>query len=456
MAAPARAPAGEHPNEAEQITLLSQFLKFNIPVNALIAASMFAIWYFTRFWSILIIASSVAAYIGVLWFARRRLRQGQITLAVFCIALGAIALDLSGEFLSAGSVLPTLALLTLWPVMLALPHLRKRPMVILMGVSTAAAAALSGLSFAGDQIGLMHAVPWWVPLAVNAFCMPLFVGFLCLAVWHYSSHLETTVTQLRTANAQLHESERILEQRVAERTQQLAEQNAKLMRLDDMKTQFVSNASHELRSPLTSIRAFSELLADDPGLSDTQLEFARTINLESERLSRLTNDLLDLSRIESGVVAWQPKPVDLRREIGKLVEAQWIVARQKGLALEEDLPDELPAVLADADALRQVLLNLTNNALKFTEEGRITVAAHAAPERVHVAISDTGPGISAEDQARVFERFYQAGNILTEKPQGAGLGLAICREILAQHGSELHVESALGQGSCFSFDLPLA
>ncbi len=446
---------GEASTQAQE-RQLGQFLKYNIPVNVFITAAVFAMWYFTRFWTLLVITTLVFSYIIGLLVARGLVRRHRIEGAVFCIAGGAVVLDLVGQVLSGGTVLPTMALLTLWPVVLALPYVRRRSLFILMIVSTATAMLLAILQWTGDPVGVRTSVPLWLSLAANSFCIPVFVGFICLVIWHYGSQLHDAVAQLRLANASLRESERALEQRVEERTIQLARQNEQLTRLDEMKTRFVSTASHELRSPLSSIRAFSELLTDDPDLNETQLEFARAINAESERLTRLASELLDLSRIQSGVVDWHPLPLDLHVEMGKLAELQARPAQLKGILLEFDLPNTLPRVSADPDALHQVLLNLTNNAIKFTLAGRVVVSALSVDNAVRITVADTGLGISETDQRHIFDRFYQAGNVLTEKPAGAGLGLPICREILAQHGSELHVESELGLGSRFSFDLPLA
>ncbi|MBV9121311.1 MAG: HAMP domain-containing histidine kinase [Chloroflexi bacterium] len=437
-----------------QAQRLRQFLKFNIPVNVVISASMFLIWAFFPFWTVPIIGGLVAGYAIELWYARVLVLRRQLEAAVFHIAGGAMVLTIAGMYLGGGLVLPILAVLALWPVMLALPYVSARSLLILACMSTASGIALAVLSFAGDLVGISRVVPFWIPMLANAICLPTFIGFMCQMVWHYSSRLSDTLVQLRMANGALVESERSLERKVDERTRELARKTEELLKLDQMKTQFVSNASHELRSPLTSIRAFSELLADDPSLTDEQSEFARTINLESERLSRLATRLLDLSRMEAGVVEWHFMPLDLLGEIRNLAEAQRPVASVKGLELRINLPLDLPFVRADRDALRQVLLNLTNNAIKFTDTGWVEISAIPDERHVQVVIEDTGPGISPADQERVFERFYQAGDPLTDKPAGAGLGLAICREILAHHDSELRLFSTLGEGSRFSFVLP--
>jgi signal transduction histidine kinase len=242
---------------------------------------------------------------------------------------------------------------------------------------------------------------------------------------------------------------------LARKVDELARKNAELLKLDELKTGFISTASHELRTPLTSIRAFSELLADDPCLDQTQREFALAINLESERLTRLANDLLDLSRMQAGAARARLRPVDLHAALGRLLQEQRPLADRQGVALDLFLPRKLPEVVADPDGLWQVLLNLTDNALKFTQVGFVVLSAKEVDGAVSVLVSDTGPGINEADLPHVFEPFYQVQNVLSGKPRGAGLGLAICREIVEQHGSELRVESILGEGSRFSFQLPV-
>jgi signal transduction histidine kinase len=445
--------AREEPSPAE-VRRLGQFFTFNIPVNYLIAVIMLALWLIFHFWSLLVIGILVVANIAALYWARGQLSRGRVQASALGIAAGVIVQVLAGMYLSGGVVLPLLALLTLWPVVIALPYLGKTALLWLMVSSTACGAILGLLSLAGDRVGLSQAVPSWVWMSVDAFCIPVFTGFLCQFVWHYSSNLQDALSRLRSANIALQSSERELEHKIAERTQELAEKNQQLMKLDEMKTRFVSNASHELRSPLTAIRAFSELLAEDPSLDGRQAEFARIINSETERLAHLASDLLDLNRIEEGALQSRPRSVDVRSELELLMSSQQPLARRKGLTLRLDAPPDLPDVCTDPDGLRRVLLNLIQNALKFTERGAIVIAAAPDGNHVRIAVSDTGVGISPTDQPHVFERFYQAGNLLTEKPAGAGLGLAICHEILALQGAELQLESILGQGSTFSFKLP--
>jgi Na+/proline symporter/nitrogen-specific signal transduction histidine kinase len=242
-------------------------------------------------------------------------------------------------------------------------------------------------------------------------------------------------------------------------TSELRAANRRLRELDRMKDDFVSTVTHELRTPLTSMRAFAEILLDNPALDLPQRErFLRIVIEEIERLSRLINQVLDLSKIESGRVEWAIADVDL----GELVEESATAAAQlladRRAELELTVPDGVPSVPADRDRVKQVLLNLLSNAAKFCdeEEGRVAVELAVEDGVVRVDIRDNGPGIDPADHEVIFDRFRQGGQTMTERPPGTGLGLPISREIIRQLGGELWVDSAPGKGSTFSFVLPRA
>ncbi|MEI6558354.1 MAG: sensor histidine kinase [Rhodospirillaceae bacterium] len=248
-----------------------------------------------------------------------------------------------------------------------------------------------------------------------------------------SSELERTSAALRAANEQLRE-------------------------LDRMKDDFLSTVTHELRTPLTSIRAFSEILYDDPELAlEQRQEFLGLIIKESERLTRLINQVLDFAKIESGQVAWVIEPVDLGEVMEQAAAATGSLFRDKGVVLKMLIAHGVPQVQGDYDRLMQVAVNLLSNAVKFTPaEGRVEVTVRSEGNFGRVDVRDTGPGIAAKDKEIVFERFRQVGNTMTSKPQGTGLGLAICLRIVEHLGGRIWVESTLGQGAVFSFVVPRA
>jgi two-component system phosphate regulon sensor histidine kinase PhoR len=220
--------------------------------------------------------------------------------------------------------------------------------------------------------------------------------------------------------------------------------------------EFVSNVSHEFRTPLASLKAMVETL-ENGALEEPKVarDFIGRIHKEIDRLNSLVGDLLELSRLERGQTELRLSPIDL----GSLVEevrAQFQArAKAKGIALEIDLPDGLPQVMGEPDRLRQVLVNLLDNALKFTPDGgRVKVSASDKGHAVEVSLSDTGIGIPAEHLPHIFERFYKVDR--SRRDQGIGLGLAIAKHIILAHGGEVRVNSEEGRGSTFSFTVPKA
>ena len=236
--------------------------------------------------------------------------------------------------------------------------------------------------------------------------------------------------------------------------------NARLQELDKLKDSFVSTVSHELRTPLTSIRSFSEIIYDSPDMPAKQREeFIGIIVKESERLTRLIDDVLDITTMESGNLEWQMKILDPKDVIEEAIAATAGLFPQGGdIVLQSDLPDSLPAVYVDADRLTQVLINLISNAAKFCdpEDGAVWITAQAEEGSLKVSVRDNGIGIDPGDHKKVFERFRQVGNQMSGKPRGSGLGLPICTEIINQFDGEIWVESQLKQGATFSFRIPAA
>jgi len=236
----------------------------------------------------------------------------------------------------------------------------------------------------------------------------------------------------------------------------LGSAHQELLQMDDMKTNFLANVSHEFRTPLTSIRSFSEMLLSYESEEEVQREFVSIINAESERLTRMINDVLDITKIESGEMDWRMELVDLGELLEEAAKTHGPLIRQHGLSFVAEVQPPLPPLTGDRDRLRQVLGNLLGNALKFTREGSITLATQVREGEVEISVADTGPGIAPDDQQRIFEKFQQVGSVLTDKPEGTGLGLSICREVVEHHGGRIWVESTPGKGSTFHAVLPAA
>ena len=251
-----------------------------------------------------------------------------------------------------------------------------------------------------------------------------------------------------------------LEQKSAEleaATRELRSANDRLKELDRLKDDFMSSVTHELRTPLTSIRAFSEMLLEDPRIDlEERKRFLAIIVSETERLTRLVNQVLDMAKIESGHAEWQTGEVDLIQVIEQAAASTSQLFKDKGVMLELALPAQVPTLLADRDRLVQVVLNLLSNAVKFVsrDSGAVWVTLSHSADGLRVDVRDNGPGLSAEEQQVVFEKFRQGGNTMTDKPQGTGLGLPISRQIVEHYGGRLWVESRAGEGATFSFLMP--
>ncbi len=260
-------------------------------------------------------------------------------------------------------------------------------------------------------------------------------------------------SQIRGYARALEEKSRSLEQATGE----LRAANEQLQSLDHLKDDFMSSVTHELRTPLTSIRALSELMLDNPDIEpEERAEFLGIIVSESERLSRLVNQVLDLAKIEAGAAEWHSTDVDLCALVQDAVRASSELFRERGAVVALDLPEAVPTLRADPDRLTQVMLNLLSNAAKFVprEGGRVEVALRREGDGLVVSVRDNGPGVPAAERATVFEKFRQGGDALT-RPPGTGLGLPISRQIVDHFGGRMWLESEPGRGACFAFRLPL-
>ncbi len=245
---------------------------------------------------------------------------------------------------------------------------------------------------------------------------------------------------------------------------------AKAEDANEAKSAFLSTVSHELRTPLTSVLGFAKIIRkrleekifpnvtiDDQKIKRTMKQVSENLDVvvsEGERLTTLINDVLDLAKIEAGRMEWHMKPIFLQDAISRAIASTHSLFEGKGISLKKNIPTDLPLIQADEDKLIQVVINLLSNAVKFTDKGKVMVEAYLDNGQIIVEVQDTGIGISEEDKHKVFERFRQAGDTLTDKPKGTGLGLPICREIIEHHGGIIWMKSEPGVGSTFFFSLP--
>jgi signal transduction histidine kinase len=271
----------------------------------------------------------------------------------------------------------------------------------------------------------------------------------------YSTQASTAIENARLYEA-LGQANLTLEEKVQERTKNLVEANERLRELDQVKSNFISLVSHELRTPLTAIKGFIVTLYhyDKEIPAEKRRIYLGVLNEETDRLTRLINELLDIARIESGRMDIQWKLVSVPETTQRVFDALAVKAGTVGLI--KDFSEDFPKLVADPDKLEQVLMNLVGNALRYSpEQGAIRVSGRRHEGGVILEVQDQGPGIAFAELEKVFEKFYRLDNETNRKNPGTGLGLPISRALVNLHGGKIWVESEPNQGCCFRFTLPL-
>jgi len=251
------------------------------------------------------------------------------------------------------------------------------------------------------------------------------------------------------------ENARLFEE-VQERTRELAHTVEELEIASQHKSQFVANMSHELRTPLAAILGYAELMQEgfyEP-LGQKSLDALTRIRSNSKHLLGLINTVLDIAKIESGQFTLNMAEYAIESIVETVRSATESLAQNKKLTLKTEVMKSLPIGLGDEQRLTQVLLNLVGNAIKFTDTGEVRVTARVVSSHFAISVTDTGPGIPEEHQARIFEQFHQVDSSNTKAKGGTGLGLAIAKQIVEMHGGRIWVESALGKGSTFQMEIP--
>jgi len=311
---------------------------------------------------------------------------------------------------------------------------------VAVGLRSAVRAFMGGLP--GENAGIYLAVDWLGALAA--------VSFLVLRR-RYGIFIESA-SIVREYEHEFAEKER--------EARSLAQINEELRRLDELKSEFLAMVSHELRTPLTAIVGYSRLLLRQVHgpLTDKQKEHQEAIFRSAQRLTDLINELLDVSRLESGRVELTPRPVDARLVVDHAIAVVAVAAQAKRIQISNEVTAEASAVSADPERLQQVLVNLLSNAVKFTPDGgRVTVASGRHKDQVWIAVTDTGVGIPRDELARIWDPFYQVESTLRRRHGGSGLGLTIVRRLVELHGGLVRAESdGENRGSRFTFTLPVA
>jgi signal transduction histidine kinase len=270
--------------------------------------------------------------------------------------------------------------------------------------------------------------------------------------------LSTNDHTIRDLNANLETKVRVRTKQLSKSRRSLKRSLAKMREYDRLKTEFFSNISHELRTPLTMILAPVERILDRQRgqLPDAAINMLEMVRVNAGRLLELINKLLDFSKLEAGRMQLVRGAVDVNSLVSELAGAARPLCEQRGIELKVDTDPTLPVFAADKDKLDIVISNLLSNAIKFTPSGgRVTLFTNLSGQRAEVAVSDTGIGIKSEDHGRIFERFVQVDGSSSREFSGTGLGLSLAKELVELHGGEIHVQSAIGRGTRFWFNLPL-
>jgi signal transduction histidine kinase len=359
------------------------------------------------------------------------------------------------------AIFATLVLSVIWDAQIASAVYYFTLVVLASGMvlrprTTFAFATLSALFIAGlivlsaviwsfqDEAFVRHVIGATIPAMVLCYLM-------ALVAWIYGNSLEGALArlaeqarELQEANEEIRAFSQAMEAKVEERTHELRE--------------FVAMVAHDLRNPLTVVRGYSEVLEEEltPSASQRQRQAVQTITKNTGHLIDLTEDLLQVSRLTTDAIQFEMEPLPIELVIEEVCTSFEPQLAEKRLGLKVELSPELPPVLGDPSHLSRVLSNLVGNACNYTPSGAIIVGARPVNGCVQVSVSDTGIGIPAADQKRLFTHFFRGEHELVRSSKGSGLGLLIARSIVEAHGGEIWVESEVDRGSTFHFTLPIA
>ncbi len=347
--------------------------------------------------------------------------------------------------------------------------------IILAGMSSSGMrdsfiiANLSSIAYTGMvALEYMEALPHYAVLGIvvpsgKTQVVLVFINLFFLNIIAYLSSLFFTrlkkrELELADVKATLEQYNISLEGLITERTKYLQKALVQAKTADQLRQEFIADVSHELRTPLNSILGFSGVLMGniDGELNEQQYNDVQAIQTSGEHILDIINDILDLSKIEAGMMDLSPASLSLHDMLREVVTTSHSLLKEKSVKFEIDIKDELPPVMADEKRCRQIVLNLLGNAVKFTDEGIITVSARLARQEVVISVVDTGIGIKEEDLPFVFEKYRQFEHTSSRHVVGTGLGLTIAKRLVEMHGGRIWVESTYGEGSVFSFTLPLA
>jgi signal transduction histidine kinase/ActR/RegA family two-component response regulator len=441
----------------EQSRRLQTFLKADVFPNALGVILLTGCLVYFPFPHLEALIAVVAINLGILFWSIHLANKGRIELPIMMVT-GMMWFIALAAALVVPLTLPIMGLLCVWPLAIALPYLGTRALFRMCIFGTVMAALVGATVWRGDPDGVSDILPDWVKNSTVHWLFPMFTGLVALLLYQFSSRLTQTIGRVNEANEELKRSEAELERKVAERTAELAASRDMALEATRAKSTFLANMSHELRTPLNAIIGYSEMLEEelgDEGMDDFVGDVTK-VNAAGRHLLTLINGILDLSKIEAGRMELFVERFDLDRLLAEVEDMVRPLIQQRNNKLVVDKTvDPLGELVADQVKVRQILFNLLSNATKFTEGGTITLQVTEAPgDRLSIAVSDTGIGMTPEQQAKLFEPFQQADASTTKKYGGTGLGLTISRHFAEMMDGSLELTSAPDEGSTFTLGLP--
>jgi signal transduction histidine kinase len=446
---------------------MQQYARWASPPNLLFAALLVVMYPYTGSVLTLILAvlllGNAACSLVAHGLAARSRPAAAVLWQVSSLWLIALLLGISFGI----SAFAPAAMCAILPIAAAVPYVSQRTLLRMAVISAAVVGACA--VFVVVPPPLAGAAPEWAVRQLeripNAIGVTILMAVCGLSLWHTRFTLGEALARVQLANRVLEESERSLEDEVRKRTAELERSQREValardeaLAANQRKSAFLASMSHELRTPLNAIIGFSEVMEARlfGELSEKQHEYVRDIHDSGQHLLSLINDIIDLSKVETGRVELSPSRFDLPAAVGNAVTLMKERATRSGIRLVQKLDPTIGSITADERKLKQVLINLLSNAVKFTNEGgSVTLRVERSDPGIHVSVTDTGIGIAPEDQAIVFEEFRQASR---DRPreEGTGLGLALARRLVELHGGRIWLESAVGAGSTFHFTLPQA
>jgi signal transduction histidine kinase len=310
-----------------------------------------------------------------------------------------------------------------------------------------------------------------------ALILPLYykkriIGYVCVGKRAKGNYSRSDITALESIDEELviaiqnaqsvqevRELNANLEQRISNATKELRTSNAQLQKLDEAKDEFISMASHQLRTPLTSIKGYiSMLLEGDLGkLTEEQKHVLNEAFVSSERMVRLIGDFLNVSRLETGRFVIDKHPVDLASLVSREISGLTQNAAAKGVKFSYKAPKNIPIIEVDENKIQQVIMNFADNAIYYSKEkGKVVISLKKVKNFVEFTVQDTGIGVPKAEQAGLFDKFYRASNARKARPDGTGVGLFLAKKVIGDHGGTIIFESKEGKGSTFGFRLPIA